>query len=154
MNLTVWHLPKLRKSASLPGDEYYERLKVEFRDATRCFFCKTHVLNKGESDGRAVQHSGNDSAGVVWAERKYGPQRNAVSNQSSDSNDRVAGCCEHRKEHSDLLKGGERFHLATLKLSSNYSFTLKSRKQIQWNKPHTPLPTTALFPPSAYLAAV
>jgi len=59
---------------------------------------------------------GSDSAGVVRAEYKNRPERNAVSTQPSDSYGRVPGCCEHRQDPSDFLKGKERFYLATLNL--------------------------------------
>lgn len=75
---------------------------------------------------------GSDSSGVVRAEHRTGPQRNVVS---SDPYCCVAGCCEHRQDPSDFLKGVERFHLATLNLSSSYSFMINSRKPIQWIKP-------------------
>jgi hypothetical protein len=78
---------------------------------------------------------GSDSAGVIRTEHKNGPERNAVSTQPSDSYGRAAGCCEHRQDPSDFLKDEEHFHLATLNLSSSYSFMIKSRKLIQWIKP-------------------
>lgn len=96
---------------------------------------------------------GSDSAGVVRAEHKNRPERNAVSTQPSDSFGRVAGCCEHRQDPSDFLKGEERFHLATLNLSSSKSFTIKSLKPVQWIKPHTRLPTAVLFHPASYFPA-
>ena len=73
---------------------------------------------------------------------------------SGDSYGRVAGCCEHRQEPSDFLKGEERFHLAILNLSSSYLFTLKSPETNPMDQTLTLLPSDPLFPPSSYFPAV